>query len=75
MTKRQLADHVLRLADKTARAEIRRLKAQMQRDARDGVRLFNKYSFCGIGPTVEGGFRGLPHEIEDFLQSVGGGRD
>lgn len=68
MTKRQLADKVLRLANKTAVAEIRRLKARLRADHNEAMELFNRYWFGGKEPWAGGG---LPHEIEDFLQSVG----
>ena len=68
MTKTQLADHVLRLANRAAVAEIRRLKARLRADRDKGQELFARYGMGGIDPKV---YVEIPHEIEDFLQSVG----
>ena len=56
-------DKMVGLTNVYARREIRRLRARAARNRSEGHKLFGKYSVCGGGP-------GIPHEIEDFLQSL-----
>jgi len=58
-----ILDKMVALANKYARREIARLRAEAKANAEEGRRLFARYSVCGGGS-------GIPHEIEDFLQSL-----
>ena len=58
-----ILDKMVALSNKYARREIARLRGRAAWNAKKAGELFERYSVCGGGP-------GIPHEIEDFLQSL-----
>ena len=58
-----ILDKMVALSNKYASREIKRLRGRLERNQEEGRELLAKY---GIGKLP-----GIPHEIEDFLQSVG----
>jgi hypothetical protein len=61
---RDLLDEMVRLSNAFAWREIRRLRARLQDQQKEGMKLWAKWGCYRSG--VE-----LPHDIGDFLQSLG----